>query len=199
MRRFPVWAVWALGALPLALLLWDMAAGRLGIDPVREIEHRLGRTALYLLIATLAVTPLLRWMRISLIRQRRALGLICFCYAALHVAAWTVIDMGLRWDVLLRDVIQRPYLVLGMAGFAILAVLAATSNDASVRRLGPAWRRLHRLSHVAALLAAAHWIWSQKLWEPKPLMILALILVILALRHLAPAVSPVSGWNRREN
>ena len=182
LRRIPVWAVWLLGSAPLALLVLDTFTGRLGVDPVRDIEHRLGRTALYLLIGTLAATPLLRLARISVIRQRRALGLVCFSYAALHVLAWVVIDMGLRWDVLLRDLVKRPYLFLGMTAFVILAALAATSNDWSVRRLGQGWRRLHRLAYAAAILVALHWIWSLKLWERKPLLILALILVILALR-----------------
>ena len=90
--------------------------------------------------------------------------------------------MGLRWDVLLRDVVRRPYLMFGMAAFLILLTLALTSNDLSVRRLGAGWRRLHRLTYGAAILAAVHWLWAGKLWERKPLAILALILVILALR-----------------
>ena len=75
LRHVPVWAVWLAGLIPLALLVWDTVQGHLGVDPVRDIEHRLGRTAIYFLIATLAVTPLLRITRISLMRFRRALGL----------------------------------------------------------------------------------------------------------------------------
>lgn len=74
LRRLPVWAVWLGGMIPLALLIWDTLAGGLGVDPVRDIEHRLGRTALYFLLATLAVTPLLRLTRLNLMRFRQALG-----------------------------------------------------------------------------------------------------------------------------
>ena len=56
MRRIPVAAVWLAGAVPFAVLLWDTLQGQLGVDPIRDIEHRLGRTAVYLLLATLAVT-----------------------------------------------------------------------------------------------------------------------------------------------
>src|SRR5690606_17113797 len=80
LRRLPVWAVWLAGLLPLALLIFDTFAGNLGIDPVRDIEHRLGRTALYFLIGGLAVTPLLRITGISLMKFRRAIGLLCFTY-----------------------------------------------------------------------------------------------------------------------
>lgn len=186
LRRVPVWAVWLAGLVPLAWLVWDVATGAVGVDPVRDIEHRLGRTALYLLIASLCVTPLLRLARVNLMRFRRALGLLCFTYAVLHVAAWVAMDMGFLWGQMARDVVKRPYLVMGMAAFLMLAALAITSNDASVRRMGPGWRRLHRLAYTAVLLVMAHWLWALKLWEGKPLAILALVGVILALRGVRP-------------
>lgn len=186
LRRVPVWAVWLAGLVPLAWLVWDVATGAVGVDPVRDIEHRLGRTALYLLIASLCVTPLLRLARVNLMRFRRALGLLCFTYAILHVAAWVAMDMGFLWGQMARDVVKRPYLVMGMAAFLMLAALAITSNDASVRRMGAGWRRLHRLAYTAVLLVMAHWLWALKLWEGKPLAILAFVGVILALRGVRP-------------
>jgi len=183
-RKLPVWAVWALGAVPLGLLVWDVFHGNLGIEPVRDIEHRLGRTALYFLIGTLAVTPLLRLTRINLVRFRQALGLICFSYAALHLASWVVFDMAFLWAQMLKDVVKRPYLIFGMLAFLMLLALAVTSNRFSMRRMGAGWRRLHRLIYPAAVLAAIHWIWALKLWESKPLLMLGAILVLLALRLL---------------
>lgn len=187
LRRVPVWAVWLMAAIPLALLVWDTFTGGLGVEPVRDIEHRLGRTALYFLIATLAVTPLIRITRISLMRFRRALGLISFSYAVLHVTAWISMEMGFRWQQMLGDVVKRPYLIFGMVTFLALLALAVTSNDASIRRLGgQGWRRLHRLIYPAVILAAMHWLWALKLWEPKPLLILGAILVLLGLRWAIP-------------
>lgn len=182
LRRVPVWAVWLAGMIPLALLIRDGLAGRLGVDPVRDIEHRLGRTAIYFLLATLAVTPLLRWGRVNLMRFRQALGLICFTYLLCHVAAWIVFDMGFLWSQMLKDVTKRPYLLFGMAGFLLLLPLALTSNRFSIRRLGAGWRRLHRLIYPAAILACAHWLWALKLWESWPLLILAATLLLLGLR-----------------
>lgn len=181
-RRIPVWAIWLAGAIPLALLVADTLTNNLGVDPVRDIEHRLGRTSLYLLIATLAVTPLLRLGRINLMQFRRALGLLCFTYAALHVAAWVVMDMGLLWGQMLRDIVKRPYLLFGMGAFVILLILAITSNNSSIQILRGNWRRLHRLIYPAAILALLHWLWSLKLWEPKPLFWLFAVTVLLALR-----------------
>ena len=183
MRRLPIGAVWLAGALPLALLVWDTLGNRLGADPVVRIEHRLGRTALYFLIASLCVTPLLRLARVNLVRFRRPLGLLAFSYAVLHVAAWVVLDMGLLWGQLLRDVVKRPYLVVGMTGFAILTAMAATSSDAAIRRLGARrWKALHRGAYVAVSLAILHWLWAYKLWPDKAVAIGAGVALILALR-----------------
>lgn len=187
LRRIPVWALWVGGLVPLALLTWDAVAGRLGIDPIRDIEHRLGRTALYFLIASLAVTPVLRITGITLIRFRRALGLLCFTYAGLHVLSWAVMDMALLWGGMGRDIVKRPYLVFGMAAFVMLLLLAVTSNNASIRRMGSAgWRRLHQLAYLAAPLVTLHWIWALKTFPLEPVLWLGAILGLLALRIVIP-------------
>ena len=191
LRHLPVWAVWLAGLIPLALLVWDTLQGRLGVDPVRDIEHRLGRTAIYFLIATLTVTPLLRLTRVNLVRFRQALGLICFTYLLCHVAAWIAFDMGFLWAQIVKDVIKRPYLIFGMIAFLMLLALAVTSNRWSIRRMGAGWRHLHRLIYPAAILAAAHWLWALKVWESWPLMILSVILTLLSLRLLGK-----SGFRR---
>lgn len=182
LRRIPEWAVWLLGSLPLLLLIYDTLNGRLGVDPVRDIEHRLGRTALYFLIVTLAVTPLRRIPRINLIHLRRALGLLSFSYALLHLSAWVVFDMGLLWSQMLRDVVKRPYLIFGMTAFVILILLAVTSNRIAIRRLGKRWRQLHKLIYPAAVLACLHWLWALKLWTSWPLFCATAIGVLLMLR-----------------
>ena len=187
LRHVPVWALWLGGLVPLALLTWDAVMGGLGIDPIRDIEHRLGRTALYFLIASLAVTPLLRITGISFVRFRRALGLLCFTYAGLHVLAWVVMDMALLWAAMARDVVKRPYLVFGMLAFVMLLALAVTSNNLSIRRMGAlSWRRLHKLAYIAAPLVTLHWIWALKTFPLEPLLWLTAILVLLGLRVAVP-------------
>ena len=190
LRRLPVWAVWLAGLIPLALLVWDTLQGHLGVDPVRDIEHRLGRTAIYFLLATLTVTPMLRLLRVNMVRFRQALGLICFTYVACHLLAWVVFDMGLLWAQMARDIVKRPYLIFGMLAFVMLLALAVTSNRFSIRRMRAGWRRLHRLIYPAAILAAVHWLWALKVWESWPLTILAAILVLLSLR--LPGISRIS-------
>lgn len=170
LRRVPPLAVYLAGLLPLAWIVWLAASGGLGADPVKAIELRLGELGLQFLIATLAVTPL-RWAGLNLIRFRRALGLLSFFYVILHLMAWVTLDMGLRWDEMARDLVKRWYIIVGMAGFAAMLPLALTSNDLSLRRLGPvAWRRLHRLTYVAGIAGVVHFLLIVKVVEVEQLL-----------------------------
>lgn len=183
LRRVPVPAVWLAGALPFALLVWDTLTNNLGVDPVQQIEHRLGRTALYFLVAGLAVTPLLRLTGVSLMRFRRAIGVLCCAYALPHVLAWVVMDMGLLWGQMARDIIKRPYLLFGMGAFLMLLALAVTSNNLSIRKMGgQGWRKLHKLVYVAAPLVGMHWLWSVKVNEFSPIFWFIVIFVLLMIR-----------------
>lgn len=184
-RRVPVWLIWILGLLPLALLVADTVQNRLGVDPIPKIEHRLGRTALYFLIASLAVTPLQRFIGLRLILWRRTIGLLAFTYICLHIAAWALLDMGMIWGQVLRDIVKRPYLLVGMSAFLLLLPLALTSNNLSIRRMGgAAWRRLHRLVYLAVPLAGLHYLWVGKLVQPAPVFWLVVTLGLLILRML---------------
>lgn len=196
LRRLATWKVWALGAIPLMLLVWDALAGNLGVDPVPTIEHRLGRTALYFLMASLSLTPLLRLGRVNLMRHRRALGLLAASYAGLHALAWAILDLGLRWEQLGRDILKRPYLTLGFAALVILAALAATSPAAAIRRMGARrWKSLHSLVYAAAPLAGMHWLLSHKIWPAKGKVILLLIAILLVVR-LAPVRTALEKLTR---
>ncbi|WP_114966057.1 protein-methionine-sulfoxide reductase heme-binding subunit MsrQ [Alkalilacustris brevis] len=183
LRRVPVWPLYLLGLAPVVWLLAQGLTGGLGPDPVKALEHRLGKTALQLLVAVLAITPLMRLTRLSLIRFRRALGVLAFCYIALHLLVWLALDIQFMWPEIWTDLTERPYIMLGMAGFLMLAPLAATSNDSALRRLGAqAWRRLHRLTYPAALAGGLHYFLSVKAWPVEPLFYLGLIVLLLALR-----------------
>lgn len=183
LRRLPNGIVWLLGAIPLALLVWDIFTGGLGIDPVRDIEHRLGRTALYFVIGSLCFTPALRLFRINLVKFRRPVGLVAFSYAALHFATWIVLDMGFLWSQIVADIVKRPYLILGMIALTILTVMAVTSGNRVLRKLGPVrWRRIHRMIYAAAPIAVLHWLISHKIWPVWGITMGTAVLLLLALR-----------------
>ncbi len=107
-----------LGWLPLAWILFDYFTGRLSVNPIQDIEQRLGRIAVYFLIASLACTPLytLTGWREPL-KRRRALGLYCFMYASLHVLTFIGLDYGFNLSLIGGIVLQKPYAIVGLATF----------------------------------------------------------------------------------
>lgn len=183
LRPVRPWMVYVAGAIPALLLILRIVTGDLGVDPVKTIERSLGETALQLIVAGLCVTPLRRLAGLNLIRFRRQIGVLAFAYAALHLLTWVTLDLQFRWAEIGADLVKRPYIVIGMLAFLMLLPLAATSNNAAVRRIGAAdWQRLHRLTYPAALLAALHYIWLVKAWPAEPLLYMAAVLGLLGLR-----------------
>ncbi|MCU9838867.1 protein-methionine-sulfoxide reductase heme-binding subunit MsrQ [Ruegeria sp. WL0004] len=180
LRRVPVWLVYTVGVLPVPIWLWLGINGQLGIDPVKEIEHRLGELALQALLFGLAITPLRRYLRLNLIKFRRAIGVLAFYYVSCHLLVWLVLDVQIPAQIW-ADIVKRPYITIGMAAFALLLPLAVTSNNWSVR-LGNAWRRLHRLVYPAVLLGAIHYLMLVKGFQFEPLIYLGMVLLLLGLR-----------------
>ncbi len=183
LRRVPAWPVYLLGALPLALIVLQVISGDLGADPVKTLERALGEWGLKFIIAGLCITPL-RWITgVSLIKYRRAIGLLAFFYVALHLITWVTLDLQFRWAEIGADLIKRPYIIVGMIGFVALLPLAVTSNNLSIRKMGPlGWQRLHRLTYVAALAGGIHYVMLVKAWPAEPLLYLAAVIVLLAVR-----------------
>ncbi len=162
-RRVLKPALFTLALLPLALLLADGWLDRLGANPVEAITHRTGDWALRMLLLTLAVTPLRRWSGWTfLLRFRRQLGLFAFFYACLHLLTWVWLDQGFAWTAMGEDILERPYITLGMAALALMLPLALTSTNAMMRRLGAQWRRLHRAVYGIGVLAILHFLWLTK-------------------------------------
>lgn len=180
-RKVPTWPLYILYLLPVPWLLYLAQTGGLGVEPIKELEHELGEIALQLLIIGLAVTPLRRYVGVNLIKFRRAFGLLAFTYVSLHLLVWLVLDVGIPSQIW-ADIIKRPYITIGMAGFLCLLPLAATSNNFSIRKLGPKWRKLHRLTYLAVILGGVHYIWLVKGFQIEPLVYMAVILGLLALR-----------------
>lgn len=181
LRRVPPWIIYILGAGHIIWLFWLGATGGLGVEPISALEHRLGKTALKLLLVGLAITPLRRFAGVNLIRFRRAVGLTAFLYIAVHLSVWMVLDLQ-SFDRVWADILKRPYITIGMLGFVLMIPLALTSNNWSVRRLGRVWRRLHKLTYIVAVLGALHFVMLAKGFQIEPLLYLAAVLGLLALR-----------------
>ncbi len=183
LKRVPNLTLYIAGVLPLFWLLFLLFNGGLGIDPVKALEHRVGKIGLQFLIAVLAVTPLRKFFGLNLIKFRRALGLLAFFYIAVHLAIWLALDIQFYWAEIWTDILKRPYITIGMTGFVLLLPLAVTSNNASIKRMGPVgWRMLHKLTYPATIAGGLHYVWLVKGWQYEPLGYLAGIILLLALR-----------------
>jgi len=180
-RRVPVWSVWLILLVPAVWTFWLGLTGGLGAEPIKALERELGEVALQLLVLGLCITPLRRFLGLNLIRFRRAIGLLAFTYVGLHLLVWLVLDVQIPAQIW-ADIVKRPYVTVGFTAFLLMIPLALTSNDWSLRRLGPRWRQLHKLTYGVAVLGAVHFIWLSKGFQIEPLIYLAMILGLLALR-----------------
>ncbi|MFV2033387.1 MAG: sulfite oxidase heme-binding subunit YedZ [Gammaproteobacteria bacterium] len=149
--------------VPFSSLVWRGFYGDLGANPIETITRDLGDRNLQFLYLTLAISPLRQWFGWSvLLRFRRMLGLFVFFYVFLHFLVWFVADHSFDFSEMLEDIVKRPYIALGFSAFVLLIPLAATSNQAMIRRLGRDWKILHRLVYVIALLGILHFLWLVK-------------------------------------
>jgi len=181
-----IWLLYAVGLLPAAWGFWLGATGGLPGNPVKEFEHLLGLWALRFLVATLAITPLRDLFGINWIRYRRALGLLAFWYVLMHFLTYMVLDQYLNFAAIIDDIVRRPFITIGMAAFVMLIPLALTSNNWSIRRLGPRWVKLHRLVYVIAAAGVLHFAMSVKVVGLEPWTYIALVALLLLYRLLRP-------------
>jgi sulfoxide reductase heme-binding subunit YedZ len=175
--------VFVLCLMPFAWLVTRALTGRLGINPVEDVELTTGIWALRFLIGTLLVTPLRRltgWNRV--IQYRRMLGLFTFFYASLHVTTYVGIDQFFALRFIVKDVVKRPFITMGFTAFVLMVPLAMTSTKGWIRRLGKRWQMLHRLIYLSAVCAAIHYLWKVKVMIGSPVYYAVAMGVLLAFR-----------------
>ncbi len=186
------------------LAVFGVAGFSLGANPVEELIHRNGLWGLRFLLITLAITPLRRMTgMLWLVRLRRMFGLFAFFYVVVHFLCYAVIDQRLALGPIIEDVIERPYITLGMTGLLLLVPLAVTSTNGMVRKLGSRWQKLHRLVYVVAVLGVWHFWWQVKEDIREPALYAAILALLLGYRllyathkHQQRSVDPVGSHSR---
>jgi sulfoxide reductase heme-binding subunit YedZ len=179
------------GALvPLAVGLWDYWQGELGANPILEITHRTGRTAITLLLLSLAISPLrqlLNWPQVN--KLRRPLGLYAGFYALIHFLIFIWLDYGFQWNLILNYFLTNKFILLGFTTGLILLTLSITSLNIFLKKMGKRWKQLHRLVYGAGILSALHYILAVKpgVLRPWPYVIIMAILLLFRL-------PPVQAW-----
>lgn len=173
----------ALPLLRLVAAVFGWGGQQLGANPVEGLLHSLGWWALFMLMVTLAITPLRHWLGWpGIVRLRRMFGLWAFFYVCAHFTVYAWLDQGLSLSAIFDDIVKRPYITIGFSALLLMVPLAITSNNAMVRRLKARWKKLHRLSYPIAILGVWHFYWQVKKDITEPLIFAAVLALLLGWR-----------------
>jgi len=157
--------LFAAALVPAGMLVRAFYTGDLGINPAETIQLETGRWTFRFLLLTLSVTPLRRITGWNIVIQyRRMLGLFAFFYGTLHFASYWSFDLNFAFGGMAKDIAKRPFITMGFAAWLMMLALALTSTRGWIRRLGRNWTVLHRLIYAAAICAAVHFAWKQKVF-----------------------------------
>lgn len=156
-------AVFIACLLPFIWLFYSALTNQLGANPAEALIRATGDWTLRFLCIVLAVTPLRVISNTpALARFRRMLGLFVYFYVLVHLLSYSWFDMGFEVADIVRDIIKRPFILVGFAAFLLLTPLAATSFNAAIRRLGAKrWQMLHKLVYLIAGLGLLHFFWMR--------------------------------------
>jgi sulfoxide reductase heme-binding subunit YedZ len=151
--------------------------------PVTKALHEIGLWAVRLLLLTLAVTPLRRiaaWP--ALVQLRRMLGVAAFAYVAIHFTLY-IVQQNFRLGFVASEIVQRIYLTIGFIALLGLMILAFTSTDAMMRRLGgKRWQRLHYLVYPLVVLGLWHFFLQSKINVTEPVLMGGLFIWLMLYR-----------------
>jgi sulfoxide reductase heme-binding subunit YedZ len=168
---------------PALWLSWGVYQDALGANPVEAVIRGMGDWGLRILLLTLLVSPLKRLLAMPrLLRFRRMLGLFAFFYVSVHLLGYLWLDQGFDWQEIWLDILDRPFITVGMLAFVLLVPLAITSTKGMMRRLGKFWKRLHTLVYPIAMLAVLHFFWMVKLDVREPVIYATILFILLAER-----------------
>jgi methionine sulfoxide reductase heme-binding subunit len=174
----------ALGLVPAIVITYWFAAHQLGPLGVKEAMKLIGLWGMRFLVVSLALTPLQRmfnWPKLSLIR--RMAGVTAFAYLFAHFVLYIVYS---KYDLafVASEIVSRVYLTIGFAALLGLGLLAGTSFDSAMRRMGPKWKMLHRSVYALAVLGLLHYFIQTKI-DVTPATLLAGFFLLLMIYRLA--------------
>ena len=155
--------VFVICLLPLAWLVYSAFANQLGANPAEALIRATGDWTLRFLCIVLAVTPLRVISNTpTLARFRRMLGLFVYFYVTLHLLSYSGFDMGFDVADIAKDIVKRPFILVGFSAFMLLTPLAITSFNAAIKALGAKrWQLLHKLVYAIAGLGLLHFFWMR--------------------------------------
>ena len=169
--------------MPAIYYGWGIWQDRLGANPLEAVIRGLGDWGLRILLTTLLISPLRRLLNwAQLLRLRRMLGLYAYFYVVLHLIGYLWFDQFFDWEEIWFDILERPFITVGMGTVILLTPLAVTSTKGMIRRLGKNWKRLHTLVYPISMLAVLHFWWMVKLDVTEPAIYAVILAVLLGER-----------------
>ena len=156
-------AVFVMCLLPFAWLLYGALTNQLGANPAEALIRATGDWTLRFVCIVLAVTPLRTIGKTpALARYRRMLGLFAYFYVVIHLLSYSWFDMGFDVADIIKDIVKRPFILVGFLAFLLLTPLAATSFNAAIKALGvKRWQLLHKVVYAIAGLGLLHFFWMR--------------------------------------
>ncbi|WP_115718993.1 protein-methionine-sulfoxide reductase heme-binding subunit MsrQ [Gallaecimonas mangrovi] len=171
----------------LGYLAWTFylaVIGQLTADPVQGLLNFTGIGTVNLLFATLAISPLAKWLPCGdVMRFRRMVGVYAFVYGLSHFTTYLVFELQLNFSQLSSEIAKRPYILVGFSALMLLLALSVTSPMAVRRKMGKTWQQLHNWVYLCLFLALLHYSWSQKTLWGDPLIYWAVSLLVIYSRR----------------
>lgn len=155
--------VFVLCLLPFVWLFYRALTNQLGANPAEALIRATGDWTLRFICIVLAVTPL----RIisntpAVARFRRMFGLFVYFYVVVHLLSYSGFDMSFDVLDIAKDIIKRPFILVGFSAFVLLTPLAATSFNKAIKTMGAKrWQALHKLVYGVAGLGLLHFFWMR--------------------------------------
>ncbi len=177
-------AVLSLTPLPGLVYLALWVHGDLGGRALNEVIHATGNWTVRWLLLSLAITPLARianWPGLLLVR--RMVGVTAAVYAAIHLCLY-IADQKYNLATVVSEIVFRFYLTIGFVALLGLIALAATSTDSAMKRMGRAWKQLHRLVYPIGVLALLHFYIQTKANVAEPVLVSGLFAWLMVWRVL---------------
>ena len=155
--------VFLLGSLPIIWLIYLLATNGAGANPQEYLIRATGDWTLRFICIGLVITPLRTLSNTpQLARFRRMLGLFTYFYVVVHLLSYSWFDMGFDVSDIVKDIVKRPFILVGFLAFLLLTPLAATSFNAAIKRMGAKrWQLLHKLIYLISGLGLLHFFWMR--------------------------------------
>lgn len=175
-------AVYAIG---IALICIILLAGAFA-EPKKQIltyVSGFGFLALLSLIFLISIPSIERIWKSPITQQalanRRHIGILSFIFALIHILL--VFHFFFAWDA--NKILASPtslFLSMGAVAFLMLALMAAVSNDFSMKALGRSWKYLQYLIYPALLLVLIHFIGVGKIFAQNTAVVAFVLLLAIA-------------------